>query len=59
MHLQKCLTFGVHIKFDSLLKEYFLSIEEVAELKEGDIVQKAEFLKYKFIIQERDKSKKI
>ena len=46
-------------QFDSLLKEYFLSIEEVAELKEGDIVQKAEFLKYKFIIQERDKSKKI
>ena len=36
-------------QFDSLLKEYFLSIEEVAELKEGDIVQKAEFLKYKFI----------
>lgn len=32
-------------QFDSLLKEYFLSIEEVAELKEGDIVQKAEFLK--------------
>ena len=30
----------------------------MAELKEGDIVQKAEFLKYKFIIQERDKSKK-
>ena len=46
-------------QFDSILKEYFLSIEEVAELKEGDIVQKAEFLKYKFIIQERDKSKKI
>ena len=46
-------------QFDSLLKEYFLSIEEVAELKEGDIVQKAEFLKYKFIIQERDKGKAI
>ena len=46
-------------QFDSLLKEYFLSIEEVAELKEEDILQKAEFLKYKFILQERQKSKKI
>ena len=35
-------------QFDSLLKEYFLSIEDVAEMKEGDILQKAEYLKYKF-----------
>lgn len=46
-------------QLDSLLKEYFLSIEEVAELKELDIIQKAEFLKYRFILQEREKSKKI
>lgn len=46
-------------QFDRLLKEYFLSKEEVSELKEGDILQKAEFLKYKFILQEREKSKKI
>lgn len=46
-------------QFDSLLKEYFFSIEEVAELKEEDILQKAEFLKYKFILQEREKTKKI
>lgn len=46
-------------QLDSLLKEYFLSIEEVAELKEVDIIQKAEFLKYRFILQEREKSKKI
>lgn len=46
-------------QFDSLLKEYFLSIEDVAEMKEGDILQKAEYLKYKFILQEREKSKKI
>lgn len=46
-------------QFDSLLKEYFESIEEVAELKEVHILQKAAFLKYKFILQEREKSKKI
>lgn len=36
-----------------------MSIEDVAEMKEGDILQKAEYLKYKFILQEREKSKKI
>lgn len=46
-------------QFDSLLKEYFGSIEEVAELKEENVLQKAKFLKYKFILQEREKSKKI
>lgn len=46
-------------QFDNLLKEYFLSIEEIAEMQEKDILQKAEFLKYKFILQEREKSKKI
>ena len=46
-------------QFDNLLKEYFGSIEEVAELKEVDILQKEEFLKYKFILQEREKCKKV
>lgn len=34
-----------------------MSIEDVAEMKEGDILQKAEYLKYKFILQEREKAK--
>lgn len=46
-------------QLDSLFKEYFLSIEEVVGLKEEDILQKAQFLKYKFLLQEREKSKKI
>lgn len=46
-------------QFDNILKEYFESIKEVAELKEVDISEKAEFLKYKFLLQEREKNKKI
>lgn len=46
-------------QFDNILKEYLLSVDEIAELKEEYILQKAEFLKYKFILQEREKSKKI
>ncbi len=46
-------------QFDNLIKEYFTSIEDVAELKEADILEKEEFLKYRFILQEREKSKNI
>lgn len=44
-------------QLDSILKEYFLSMEDVAELKETDISEKEEFLRYKFILQEREKTK--
>lgn len=46
-------------QFASILKEYFLSIDDVAEIKEADISEKEEFLKYKFILQEKEKTKKI
>ena len=46
-------------QFTSILNEYFLSIDDVTEIKEADISEKKDFLKYKFILQEKEKTKKI
>lgn len=46
-------------QFDTILTDYFFSIGDIAELKETDISEKAIFLKYKFALQEREKTKQI
>lgn len=49
----------IEYKLDEILKEYFHSIDDVEELNEIDILEKKKFIKYKFIVQEKEKSKKI
>lgn len=46
-------------QFDTILTDYFFSIGDIAELKETDISEKAIFLKYKFALQEREKTKQV
>ena len=46
-------------QFDSILKDYSLSMGDIVELSESDILEKEMFLKYKFALQEREKTKRV